>query len=812
VDAFGDLNVLDQLKLTAKIPLAICGFALVVGLGIGISSYWQASSTVAELNRERLTTVAAERAKELGGYFGQIEQELRITAASPLVAESLKVFDEAFRAIPGDATAILKSAYITDNPHPTGSKHELDRGNSDVAYDDAHERYHPWFRKLLTERGYYDIFLFNTDGDLVYTVFKEDDYAMNFQVGGGKWASSDLGEAFRQASTSAAEGLTFLDFKPYGPSFDAPASFISTPIMDNGQKIGALVFQMPIDEINRIMGASGGLGLTGETVIVGQDGLLRNDSRFTEQSDILSTKLDTPVAARALSGQSIVLESPSLRSESALQAGAPFSFNGVNWAIVAMQDVAELQAPLNALRFTMIAIGLALFAAAAVAGYLFATTLTRPISSLLQSMSKLASGKIDVAIDGAGRADEIGAMSRAVVVFRENAVERARLEQGEQLERDRERQRQSQLEALVSEFRSVIARVLGAVSNGTETMRHAASALSGAAETAVDQASSARSASTTASSEVQSVAAAAEELAASIREIAEQASRAAGVVSRATEVTEQTNRDVASLSQAADRIGNVIEMINAIAAQTNLLALNATIEAARAGDAGKGFAVVASEVKNLAAQTARATSDISAQIAEVQNSTRTSVTAIGQISESVREIESFMGAIASAVEEQDAATKEISHSISIASQGSTEATRNVDNVASSIGATSTEVTRVSGVTQELTVAAGELSAAVEEFLTGVSAGITDRRAGLRLRTSTAVTVLVNGSRIEASMHDLSEGGARLPVIPGAFAGKRMSLEMPNRRIVECIVIHADEAGIGVRFEGQIDPSQLLQAA
>ena len=804
--------MLQQLKLTAKIPLAICGFALVVGLGVGLGSYWQASNTVSELDRERLATIAAERAKELGSYFGQIEQELRITAASPYVAEALKAFDGAFQSISGDVTTTLKAAYIKDNPHPLGSKHLLDRGNSVAAYDDVHEQYHPWFRKLLTERSYYDIFLFNADGDLVYTVFKEEDYATNFSAGGGEWAASDLGEAFRKAKASSGEGITFLDFKPYSPSFDAPASFISTPIMDNGQAIGALVFQMPIDVINRIMGASGGLGETGETVIVGQNGFLRNDSRFTEQNDILSTKIDTPVAASALNGQSVVMEAESLRGAPVLQAGVPFSFNGVTWAILAMQDHAELRAPLDALRLTMIAIGLALFGVAAVVGYLFATTLTRPISRLVHAMTDLAKGKTDVDIDGAARADEIGEMSRAVVVFRENAVERLRLERGQHQERDRERQRQTQLEALVSEFRSVIARVLGAVSNGTQTMRHAASTLSGAAETAVDQAGSARTASTTASSEVQSVAAAAEELAASIREIAEQASRAAGVVGRATEVTQRTTKDVASLSLAADRIGNVIEMINAIAAQTNLLALNATIEAARAGEAGKGFAVVAAEVKSLAGQTARATSEISEQIAEVQSSTRTSVSAIGQISESVREIESFMNAIASAVEEQDAATKEISHSISIASQGSNEATRNVDSVATSIAATSTEANRVSGVTQELTVAAGELATAVEEFLVGVAADITDRREALRVRTSTLVTVVSNGRRIETTMHDLSSGGARLPMVPGTFAGQKIRLELPNGATVSCVVLRADESGTGVRFEEQFDASQILEAA
>jgi len=141
----------------------------------------------------------------------------------------------------------------------------LDSASAGTRYDFAHARYHPVFRDLLLARQYYDIFLFNNQGDLVYTVFKELDYATNFASGGGEWAGTDLGNAFRSAINGAPGSMNFFDFKPYGPSYGAPAAFLSTPIVDgNGRNVGVVAFQMPIDKINAMMQDSTGLGETGE--------------------------------------------------------------------------------------------------------------------------------------------------------------------------------------------------------------------------------------------------------------------------------------------------------------------------------------------------------------------------------------------------------------------------------------------------------------------------------------------------------------------------------------------------------------------
>lgn len=790
--------MLSKFPIKLKLPLIISGFALLLGIGVGASSYWRAASTVETLTEQRLSTIALERAFELQGYLTSIEQDLRIVAANPMVGEAIGVFDEAFAAIGENVIAVLKGAYIRDNPHPLGEKHLLDFSDVAPAYDAAHARYHPWFRELLIERGYYDIFLFNNAGDLIYSVFKEEDYATNFSAGGGEWAASDLGEAFRAARAAQVGQLSFFDFRPYGPSADAPASFISMPVMHQGERAGVLVFQMPIDAINAIMTRSSGLGETGEALIVGRDGLMRNDSAFTQESDILATRLNSQAVQAALAGRALVAMDSSYRDMTTLQAAVPLSFLGTTWAVAAVQGHDEIMAPLAQMRNIMLVIGLILVAVAIGGGYFVARTLTRPMDQLSGAMKAIASGRFDVSLEGENRGDELGTMARAVAVFRENGIARKRLERDAQLERDRERQRQTQLEKLINHFREVISRTVGQVTNGTRTMRDTAGLLTNVAATAVEQADSARNASTTASSEVQSVAAATEELAASIREIAEQAQRSAIVVMRATETAERTNDEVASLSVAAERIGTIVEMINAIAEQTNLLALNATIEAARAGEAGKGFAVVAAEVKTLAGQTARATAEISAQVAAVQASTRSSVTAISEINNAVREIESFMQAIASAVEEQDVATKEISHSIAVASDGSATATSNVDTVAGAIKATSTEAGRVMGVSDELAQVASSLSGAVEQFLEGVSADVRDRRERMRRRVDQDVILVAAGRRVPVILIDISETGARLSPVDGLRIGDHVQIEWEDGRVFAAEVIRTDDA-CAVRF-------------
>ncbi len=245
--------------------------------------------------------------------------------------------------------------------------------------------------------------------------------------------------------------------------------------------------------------------------------------------------------------------------------------------------------------------------------------------------------------------------------------------------------------------------------------------LSGVASAAAGQATSAAAASEQCSSNVQNVAGAAEELTSSIKEIGKQVESATRVVRRAAELSRHSNGEIETLAGTAQKIGEVIGLIQAIAAQTNLLALNATIEAARAGEAGRGFAVVASEVKSLATQTAQATEEIGQQIAAIQDSTTKSVASMRTITSTMHEVDGFTTAIAAAVEEQGAATEEISRNVQMAAQGTGELTGNVAGVTGAIGKTSRAADEVLDASSKLGSQASALRDEVDRFLADVAA-------------------------------------------------------------------------------------------
>jgi methyl-accepting chemotaxis protein len=357
---------------------------------------------------------------------------------------------------------------------------------------------------------------------------------------------------------------------------------------------------------------------------------------------------------------------------------------------------------------------------------ILAGLITISISSLIKrmtrTMSQLADGDLTVEVEGAERRDQIGNMARAVTVFKNNAIRIAEVEaEKNRLAAQTEQDRKAGLRELATRLERAVKDIADAVKQSAQRMHDGATTMSGAAERTKAQSSTVATASEQASANVQTVASAAEELSASIREIGQQAQNSATVARRAADQASQTTATMEGLSQAADRIGEVINLINDIAAQTNLLALNATIEAARAGDAGRGFAVVASEVKNLAAQTARATEDIAAQISAIQGETREAASAIKGIESVIMEINHIASSTASAVEEQGAATAEIARNVQQAAAGTDEVSSNIAGVLDAAAETDEHARIALENSNELTDQADRLWQAVVGFVEDVKA-------------------------------------------------------------------------------------------
>ncbi|MTI08473.1 methyl-accepting chemotaxis protein [Curvivirga aplysinae] len=347
----------------------------------------------------------------------------------------------------------------------------------------------------------------------------------------------------------------------------------------------------------------------------------------------------------------------------------------------------------------------------------------RPMTSTVNVITALEEGNYDVEITGADRQDEIGQVSNALEQFKENAkrmrdLEAERVEAEKRTEAER---RQAQL-SMADDFESSVGQIVQAVTTSSNHLSGAANDMDSAVKTSQDQTVAVASAAEEASVNVQTVAASTEELSASINEISQQVARSATVASSAVEEVDKTNDMVKVLAEAADRIGEVVGLINDIADQTNLLALNATIEAARAGDAGKGFAVVANEVKSLAKQTANATEEIVQQITAIQGETKNTVKAIGGIGETINNIHDVATTIAAAVEEQEAATREISHSVQQAASGTAEVSANVEGMRNTAENTGAAANQVNQASTELKEQSDHLDSQMRNFLQQIREG------------------------------------------------------------------------------------------
>ena len=776
-----------HIRVSHKVTIMMFAATLMPCIALSFGNYFEASEKLQDQASERFFSIVHARGDAVEKYLKNIETDLRMISSNPNSVRALESFTWAYEEFGEKAQKVLTDTYGVDGSGTKGAQF-LGPENDDM-YTVMHKSYHPWFRAFSVERGYGDLYLFDKNGHVVYSVEKRGDFARKFTE--DRLASSGLGRAFAEISEIKSQDVTkFTDFSLYFAAGDEPRAFMASAVFnDHKEFFGVLAIQVPLAPIDAIVNDPKGLGETGQVQIVRSDFMTLTNDRFADASTALKTSQEWPEVKKALAGENdiVVADVPEMGRKYVTYAPVPNM--GGQWAIVASQDETEVQSPVAEIRNKSLISSAIVVLIFTILGQVCAVYLMKPLGKVTAIMRRMSEGDKNVIVPYADRFDEIGEMARGLKSFQEvslraeelaaeqaeqqrqvheehkrQAEDAARRQEQELMMRERELHErraavQEQMQELAENLSSEIEDAVRTVGSEADSLRVTAEDMYKNVSSVSRETEDVATASMTASENVQSVAAATEELSVSIEEIRRQVRKSGEIADGAVQKAEQTNQSVDELDRAAQTISDIVGLISDIASQTNLLALNATIEAARAGEAGRGFAVVASEVKSLAKQTGQATEQITKQIENMQRMTSGVVSEIEEIGAVIRNIDDIGDTVTSAVNEQGEATVSISKHVQEAAMGNSEVSRRIQEVSERSGETGTQSERVKDVSDVLASAIGDLGSRLQGMLSESVAG--DRRRVRRQLIDKAIQIAQSNGYVDARIVDVSDQGAKV---------------------------------------------------